>query len=294
MNPAKFLDRYRVDDPKQFRLRKFDCNETAGLDVDKAEIKALLAADVEKLGELQEKLYAHNRWAVLVILQGMDTAGKDGVIKHVMGAVNPQGCVVHPFKAPTEHELDHDFLWRAALQTPQRGRIEIFNRSHYEEVLVVRVHPEFLDRQRLPDKLRGKDIWKGRFKSIRTFEHHLVRNGTLVLKFFLHVSKEEQRRRLLARIDEPAKRWKFSKGDIAERKLWDRYMAAYEDMIRETSRPHAAWYVVPADHKPFARLVVARAMVDALSRIELKFPPVDGAALKEMEDIRAALGAEKS
>jgi PPK2 family polyphosphate:nucleotide phosphotransferase len=253
----------------------------------------VLAADVKKLGELQDKLYADDRWAVLVVLQGMDTAGKDGVIKHVMEAVNPQGCVVHPFKAPSEQELDHDFLWRAAIHTPQRGRIEIFNRSHYEEVLVVRVHPEFLARQKLPDDARGKDVWQNRFKSIRAFERHLARNGTLVLKFFLHVSKEEQRQRLLARIDEPAKRWKFSKGDIAERKLWDKYMAAYQDMIRETSRPYAPWYVVPADHKPFARLIVARALVDALSRLDLKFPKVDRAALKEMEEIRKALIAEK-
>jgi PPK2 family polyphosphate:nucleotide phosphotransferase len=263
------------------------------LKLDKAEAKAQLASDVEQLGELQEKLYAYDRWAVLVVLQGMDTAGKDGVIKHVMEAVNPQGCVVHSFKAPSAEELDHDFLWRAAQRLPERGRIGLFNRSYYEEVLVVRAHPELLDRQKLPEAVQGKDIWKNRFKSIRGFERHLAESGTLVLKFFLHISKEEQAQRLLARIEEPAKRWKFSDGDIAERKLWDKYVAAYQDMIRETSRPHAPWYVVPADHKAFARLVVASAMVDALSRLDLDFPKVGAAQLKSMESIKKALLAEE-
>jgi PPK2 family polyphosphate:nucleotide phosphotransferase len=292
MVSAKFAARYRIDDPERFRLADFDCADCGGLDLDKSETKAMLAQDVKTLGELQERLYAHDRWAVLVVLQGMDTAGKDGVIKHVLEAVNPQGCSVHPFKAPSEEELDHDFLWRAAMRIPERGRIAIFNRSHYEEVIVVRVHPEFLDRQKLPDPLRGKELWKHRFKSIRSFERHLARSGTLVLKFFLHVSKEEQRRRLLARIDEPAKRWKFSNGDIAERQRWNDYMAAYQDAIRATSRPYAPWYVVPADRKPFARLVVARAMVDALTRLDLRFPSVDAAALKQMEGIRKTLAAE--
>jgi PPK2 family polyphosphate:nucleotide phosphotransferase len=219
----------------------------------------------------------------------MDTAGKDGVIEHVMAGVNPQGCIVHSFKAPSAEEIDHDFLWRSAIRLPERGRIGIFNRSHYEEVLVVRVHPELLARQKLPPSLTGKEIWKYRFKSIRSFERHLARNGTIVLKFFLHLSMEEQRQRLLARLDEPAKRWKFSAGDIAERKLWDKYMAAYEDAIRATSRDHAPWYVVPADSKPFARLVVARAIVDALSRLDLKYPTVGGGELKEMQKIKAAL-----
>jgi PPK2 family polyphosphate:nucleotide phosphotransferase len=209
-----------------------------------------------------------------------------------MAGVNPQGCIVHPFKAPSAQEIDHDFLWRCALNLPERGRIGIFNRSHYEEVLVVRVHPDLLARQKLPPGLAGKDIWKHRFKSIRAFERHLARNGTVVLKFFLHISKEEQRQRLLARLDEPAKRWKFSAGDIAERKLWDQYMAAYEEAIRATSRDYAPWYVVPADSKPFARLVVARAIVDALSRLDLKFPTVGAAHLKEMQTIRTALMAE--
>jgi PPK2 family polyphosphate:nucleotide phosphotransferase len=286
---SNFLTRYRVDDPGRCKLAAFDCADRGGLDLGKRAMKKLLEREVEALGELQERLYAQDRWAVLVVLQGMDTAGKDGVIKQVMEAVNPQGCVVHSFKAPSDEEVDHDFLWRAARRLPERGRIGIFNRSYYEEVVVVRVHPEFLDRQRLPDGLRGKDVWQQRYESIRAFESHLARSGTLVLKFFLHVSKEEQRQRLLARIEEPAKRWKFSKGDIAERKLWDKYMAAYEDTIRATSRPHAPWYVVPADHKPFARLVVARAMVDALSRLKLAFPTVDRAALKEMKSIRQTL-----
>jgi PPK2 family polyphosphate:nucleotide phosphotransferase len=292
MASARLIDRYRIDHPGRFHLERFDPADTGGMNLDKADAKAMLADDVEKLGKLQEKLYAQDRWAVLVILQGMDTAGKDGVIKHVMEAVNPQGCVVHSFKAPSAEELEHDFLWRAAQRLPERGRIGLFNRSYYEEVLVVRAHPELLDRQKLPDTVRGKDIWKNRFKSIRGFEHHLVRNGTLVLKFFLHISKEEQSKRLLARIDEPGKRWKFSDGDIVERKLWHTYMAAYQDMIRETSRPHAPWHVVPADHKPFARLVVASAMVDALSRLDLKFPKVGAAQLKTMEAIKKELLAE--
>jgi PPK2 family polyphosphate:nucleotide phosphotransferase len=292
MPSAKFIERYRIDKPDQFRLADFDCADTCGFDLDKDEAKTLLAEDAERLGDLQERLYAEDKWSVLIVLQGMDTAGKDGVIEHVMAGVNPQGCIVHSFKAPSAEELDHDFLWRCASRLPERGRIGIFNRSHYEEVLVVRVHPEMLARQKLPPELTGKTIWKHRFKSIRAFERHLARNGTIVLKFFLHISPEEQRQRLLARLDEPAKRWKFSAGDIGERKLWDKYMTAYEDAIRATSRSYAPWYVVPADHKPFARLVVARAIVDTLSRLDLKFPKVDAAALKEMRTIRDALLAE--
>jgi PPK2 family polyphosphate:nucleotide phosphotransferase len=289
MQDAKFIQRYRIDKPDRFRLTDFDTTDTAGLKLDKDEVKALLAADAKRLGELQERLYAEDKWSVLIVLQGMDTAGKDGVIEHVMAGVNPQGCIVHAFKAPSAEEIDHDFLWRSAVRLPERGRIGIFNRSHYEEVLVVRVHPELLARQKLPPSLMGKAIWEHRFKSIRSFERHLARNGTIVLKFFLHISREEQRQRLLARLDEPAKRWKFSAGDIAERKLWDKYIAAYEDAIRATSRDYAPWHVVPADSKPFARLVVARAIVDALSRLDLKYPKVDAAALKEMEKIKAAL-----
>jgi PPK2 family polyphosphate:nucleotide phosphotransferase len=293
MKLAKLIKRYRVDDPEHFKLAAFDPADTGGLDLDKDNAKAMLVQDVERLAKLQERLYAHDRWALLVVLQAMDAAGKDGVIKHVMSGVNPQGCEVHPFKAPNAEELDHDFLWRAAIRVPERGRIGIFNRSHYEEVLVVRVHPELLTRQKLPDAVVGKDIWKQRFEDIRGFERHLARNGVAVVKFFLHVSKEEQRQRLLARVDEPAKRWKFSMTDIAERKLWDKYMDAYDDMIRATSREEAPWYVVPADHKWFARLVVAAAMIDALETLGLEYPKVKGKALEELQQVRAALVAEE-
>jgi PPK2 family polyphosphate:nucleotide phosphotransferase len=292
MKLEKLIKRFRIDNPDHFRLASFECDDTGGLDLDKDEAKAVLAEDLGRLSELQERLYADDRWSLLIVLQAMDAAGKDGVIKHVMTGLNPQGCLVHAFKAPSPNELDHDFLWRAAQYLPGRGHIGIFNRSHYEEVLVVRVHPELLERQRIPKELVGKDIWKHRFKSIRAFERHLARSGTVVLKFFLHVSKEEQRHRFLARLEQPAKRWKFSMGDVAERKLWDKYMAAYEDMIRATSRPEAPWYVVPADNKPFARLVVAKAMIEALEGLDLKFPKVDPAALKEMEKVRKALLAE--
>jgi PPK2 family polyphosphate:nucleotide phosphotransferase len=303
MKLAKLIKRYRIDDPEHFKLAAFDPADTGGLDLDKDNSKAMLEQDVERLAKLQERLYAHDRWALLVVLQAMDAAGKDGVIKHVMSGVNPQGCEVHPFKAPNAEELDHDFLWRVAMRLPQRGRIGIFNRSHYEEVLVVRVHPEMLAQQKLPPSLtlprkrgregRGQDIWKQRFKDIRGFERHLARNGVAVVKFFLHISKEEQQQRLLARVDEPAKRWKFSMTDIAERKLWDKYMDAYEDAIRATSREEAPWYVVPADHKWFARLVVAAAMIDALEALDLEYPKVEGKALVELQQVRAALVAEQ-
>jgi PPK2 family polyphosphate:nucleotide phosphotransferase len=293
MKLAKLIKRYRIDDPEHFKLAAFDPADTGGLDLDKDNAKAMLEQDVERLAKLQERLYAHDRWALLVVLQAMDAAGKDGVIKHVMSGVNPQGCEVHPFKAPNAEELDHDFLWRVAMRLPQRGRIGIFNRSHYEEVLVVRVHPEMLAHQKLPKQVVGKDIWKQRFKDIRGFERHLARNGVAVVKFFLHISKEEQRQRLLARVDEPAKRWKFSMTDIAERKLWDKYMDAYEDAIRATSREGAPWYVVPADHKWFARLVVAAAMIEALETLDLEYPKVEGKVLEELQQVRAALVAEQ-
>jgi PPK2 family polyphosphate:nucleotide phosphotransferase len=290
MTPAKLIERYRIDDPDRFQLKSFDTADSGGLDKDGA--NAMLAQDATRLTELQQRLYADGRWAVLVVLQGMDAAGKDGVISHVMGSLNPQGCTAHAFKAPSGEELAHDFLWRAVRRLPERRQIGIFNRSYYEEVLVVRVHPEMLERQKLPAKVVGKEIWKERFKDIRAFERHLARSGVLVLKFFLHISKEEQRQRLLARLDEPAKRWKFSMQDIAERKLWNQYMAAYEDMVRATSRPEAPWHVVPADHKWFARLMVARAMVEALEGLDLAYPKVEGEALRELEKVRAALVAE--
>jgi PPK2 family polyphosphate:nucleotide phosphotransferase len=291
MKLSNIIKRFRIDKPEKFRLADIDCTDTCGLDIEKAEAKAMLADGVERLAALQEKLYAQNRWAVLAVFQAMDAAGKDGAIKHVMSGINPQGCQVHAFKAPSQEELDHDFLWRIAKALPERGRIGIFNRSHYEEVLVARVHPEILARQRLPQPL-GKDIWDDRFKSIRAFERHLARNGVLILKFFLHVSKEEQRQRFLARLEEPAKRWKFEMGDVAERKLWDKYQHAYEEAIRATSRPEAPWYVVPADNKWFARLVIAEAMVEAMEGLKLEFPKVDGSALKELERVRGALIAE--
>src|SRR5262245_60421679 len=245
MNLEKLIKRFRVDDPDRFRLASFDPADTGGLNLDKDEATAVLAEDLGRLSDLQERLYASDRWSLLVVLQAMDAAGKDGVIKHVMTGLNPQGCSVHPFKAPSHEELDHDFLWRVAMRLPERGRIGIFNRSHYEEVLVARVHKEVLERQQLPPKLAGKDIWKHRFKSIRGFERHLAQNGTVVLKFFLHISKEEQKHRFLDRLEQPGKRWKFSMGDISERKLWGKYMDAYQEAIRETSREHAPWYVVP-------------------------------------------------
>ena len=290
MKSAKILHHYRVDDPDGFRLAGLDCADTGGLDKDAAH--AMLAADVKRLSVLQERLYAQGQWAVLIVLQGMDAAGKDSIVAHVMSGVNPQGCGVHSFKAPSVEELDHDFLWRANMWLPARGRIGIFNRSHYEDVLVVRVHPEILHRQKLPKGLIGEQIWNERFQDIRAFEHHLARSGILVLKFFLHVSKEEQRRRFLDRLEEPAKRWKFSMNDIKERGRWDDYMAAYQDMLRATSRPHAPWYVVPADHKWFARLVVASAVIKALDGLELDFPKIEGAALEEMQKVRKALLAE--
>ena len=292
MQLAKIIKRFRIDKPGKFRLSDFDCADTCGLDIEKAEAKALLANGIGRLSALQEKLYAQDRWSVLIVFQAMDAAGKDGAIKHVMSGVNPQGCQVHSFKQPSAEELDHDFLWRIAKALPERGRIGIFNRSHYEEVLVVRVHQELLARQRLPAACLGKGVWEERFSSIRGFERHLARNGVLVLKFFLHVSREEQRQRFLARLEDPAKRWKFEMGDVTERKLWDKYMHAYEDTIRETSRPGAPWFVVPADNKWFARLVIAQAIVEAMQGLDLEFPKVEGAALKELEKVRRALEAE--
>ena len=292
MKSTKLIKPFRIDEPGRFRLADHDPADTRGLDIDKQEAKSMLAGDIERLAELQEMLYAQGRWAVLAIFQAMDAGGKDGAIKHVMTGINPQGCEVHAFKAPSAEELEHDFLWRAAVRLPLRGRIGIFNRSYYEEVLVVRLHPDLLRRQKLPEKPADK-VWKQRFKDIVAFERHLVRNGTLVLKFHLRISKEEQKRRLLQRLDTPAKRWKFSMDDIADRKLWDRYMDAYEDMIRHTSTPEAPWYVVPADNKWFARLVVAAALVDALDRLDLRFPKVSRAQLEEMRRVRKALEAEK-
>jgi PPK2 family polyphosphate:nucleotide phosphotransferase len=293
MKLAKLLKELRVDKPDSFRLADFHPADTRGFDWKTKEAEAQLEDNVEVLADLQKRLYADGHWAVLIVLQGMDAAGKDGIVAHVMSGINPQGCEVRSFKKPSDEELAHDFLWRSALRLPERGRIGIFNRSHYEEVLVVRVHSNLLERQKLPNKLIGKSLWKERFSDIRAFERHLARNGTLVLKFFLHISREEQRKRLLARLDEPDKRWKFSAGDLVERELWDKYMAAYEDMIQETSRPEAPWYVVPADHKPFARIVVSAALVEALQDLDLHYPKITGAALDELRKVSVALRDEK-
>jgi PPK2 family polyphosphate:nucleotide phosphotransferase len=292
MNLAAIASRFRIDKPDKFRLAKHDPTDCCGLTLDKAEAKAMLAAGIKRLSDLQQRLYASDRWSVLIVLQAMDAAGKDSLIKHVMTGLNPQGVEVHSFKAPSAEELDHDFLWRIAQRLPSRGRIGIFNRSHYEEVLAVRIHPELLERQKLPQELDGKNLWPHRFDDIRAFERHLSRNGTLVLKFFLNMSREEQRKQFLERIDDPAKRWKFSMADVTERRLWPRYMDAYEEAIRETSRKHAPWYVVPADNKWFTRLAVAAALVEALDRLKLDYPKVTGKALAELARARRTLMKE--
>jgi PPK2 family polyphosphate:nucleotide phosphotransferase len=293
MKLEKIARRFRIDKPDKFRIADCSSAECCGLSLDKDDARKMLAEGVEKLSALQEQLYANNKWSVLIVLQAMDAAGKDSLIKHVMSGLNPQGVQVFSFKQPSQEELDHNFLWRIAHDLPERGRIGIFNRSHYEEVLTVRVHPEYLARQRLPDAVTGKGIWQQRFDDIRSFERHLARNGMLILKFFLNVSREEQRKRFLDRIDEPGKRWKFSMDDVAERRLWPKYMAAYEDLIRETSRPYAPWFVVPADNKWFTRLVVAAAVAQAMEGLNLAYPKVEGKALKELEKARKALKAEK-
>ena len=294
MTLSSLTKRFRIDNPAKFRLSDYDPDDSERLTKDKSEAKAMLAEGVQQLVGLQEKLYADDRWSVLIILQAMDAAGKDSVVEHVMSGLNPQGVQVHSFKQPSAEELDHDFLWRAARNLPERGRIGIFNRSYYEEVLVVRVHPELLERQKLPKSLNGKDLWQQRFDDICAFERHLTHNGTRIVKFFLHVSKEEQRKRFLDRIDQPAKRWKFSMGDVEERKFWDKYQQAYEDMIRHTSQPEAPWFVVPADHKWFTRMVVAGALVQELQALDLNFPRIEGRALKELQEAGSALKEEKS
>lgn len=293
MKLAKIVKQCRIDKPERFRLADHDPAERFGLSTDIADVKPILAEGVVRMEELQQRLNADGRWSLLIVLQGMDAAGKDGVIKHVMSGVNPQGCTVHAFKVPTPRELAHDFLWRAAKAVPARGQIGIFNRSHYEEVLVVRVHPDMLKKQNLPPATTGKTVWKHRFKEIRAFEHHLARTGTVVLKFHLRISREEQRKRFLSRLDEPAKRWKFSMNDVTERASWDDYMAAYEEMIRETSTDYAPWYVVPADHKHVAWLVVSTAIIHALEDLKLEYPKVTGKALKELKKVERALKAEK-
>jgi PPK2 family polyphosphate:nucleotide phosphotransferase len=293
MKLAKIVKDCRIGKPRHFRLADHDPAERFGLSTDIEDVRPILADGIAKLEELQQRLYAHGQWALLIVLQGMDAAGKDGVVKHVMSGVNPEGCDVHSFKAPSVEELGHDFLWRIEKALPERGHIGIFNRSHYEEVLIVRVHPDMLKAQNLPAAATGKNIWKHRFKDIRAFERRLSRNGTLILKFHLRISKDEQRKRFLARLEEPAKRWKFSKNDIAERGFWDKYMSAYEDMIRETSTDDAPWYVVPADHKHIAWLVVSTAIIEALEGLKLAYPKVTGQALKKLKAAARALKADE-
>lgn len=292
MKLAKIVKHCRIDKPDKFKLADFDPAESFGLSTDIEQVRAILADGVARLEEMQERLYAHGRWAVLIVLQGIDAAGKDGIIKHVMSGINPLGCLVHAFKAPSAEELSHNFLWRIDKYLPERGRIGIFNRSHYEEVLAVRVHPDLLRRQKLPPSVTKKNIWKHRFQDIRAFERHLTRNGTLVLKFHLRISKREQRKRFLARLEMPSKRWKFSASDIAERAYWDDYMAAFEEMIRETSTDYAPWYVIPADHKHVAWVIVSAAIVEAIEALKPEFPKIAGQALKDLKKAERTLRAE--
>ena len=285
-----FAKPFRVTDGSGFRLKDVDPADTLEFaSEDKPRAKEALTSGVEALAELQDMLYAQDRWAVLLVFQAMDAAGKDGTIKHVMSGVNPQGCQVYSFKAPSAEDLDHDFLWRCMKYVPERGRIGIFNRSYYEETLVVRVHREFLEKQTLPPELVTKHIWKERFQDIRSFERYLTRNGVVIRKFFLHVSKGEQKRRFLERLENPEKNWKFSANDIKERAFWNDYMNAYEDMIRNTSSPEAPWYVVPADNKWFTRIVVAAAVIEALDGLGLHYPKVSKEKLKELAAAKQVL-----
>ena len=289
----QLLAPYRVTDGARFRLKQVDPDDTLGIGSEsKTEAQKLLAAGVDRMRELQEELYAQDRWSVLLIFQAMDAAGKDSTIKHVMSGVNPQGVEVHSFKQPSHEDLDHDYMWRCMRLLPERGRIGIFNRSYYEEVLVVRVHPEILAGQKLPPELVGEDLWRDRFQDMRHIERYLARNGTVIRKFFLHVSKKEQRKRFLERIDEPSKNWKFALNDVHERQHWGEYMRCYEDAIRETATKQAPWFVVPADHKWFTRLVVVAAAVDALESLDLRFPKLDARQRAELRAARRLLERE--
>ncbi|PWT88501.1 MAG: hypothetical protein C5B54_10520 [Acidobacteria bacterium] len=290
-----FAEPYCITDGKKFRLKDINPSDTAGLDEDKDKerSKELLETGIEALARLQDMLYAQDQWGMLLIFQAMDAAGKDGAIKHVMSGINPQGCQVYSFKSPSSEDLDHDYLWRCMKALPERGRIGIFNRSYYEEVLVVRVHPEFLKGQKIPADLMEKDIWENRYKDIRSFERYLARNGYAIRKFFLHVSHKEQKKRFLERIDNPDKNWKLSVGDAKERSFWKDYMGAYEDMIRNTATEYAPWYVVPADNKWFTRIVVASAVIEALSSLNLQYPKVNDAKRKELQAVKQTLLGEK-
>jgi len=289
--------RHAVRDGSDFRLDRCDPAETGPFEdgeraAAKESTRDMLAEGVKILAEMQDRLYAQDRWSLLLVFQAMDAAGKDGVIKHVMSGINPQGCEVHSFKAPSAEELDHDFMWRCSRLAPRRGMIGIFNRSYYEEVLVVRVHSEYLAAQKLPEELVTREIWSERFQDIRKYERYLARQGTIIRKFFLHVSREEQRRRFLERIDDPAKNWKFSAADVAERAHWDGYMACYEEAIRETAADHAPWIVVPADNKWYTRLVVAAVVGEALASVDLRYPELDAAGRARLAESRAKLLSE--
>jgi len=285
---SKLSKPYRIEDGKKFRLKDFDPNDTHDLKSEEY-AKELLEKGIQHMAELQDKLYAQDAWAVLLIIQAMDAAGKDGVIKHVMSGLNPQGCQVYSFKAPTPQELDHDYLWRTNICIPERGRIGIFNRSYYEEVLVVRVHPEILKKQKLPAQVVTGKIWEHRYEDICCFEKYLSRNGIVVRKFFLNLSRKEQKKRFLARLDHPEKNWKFSTADLAERGRWDDYMEAYQEMIRNTATEHAPWYVIPADNKWFTRLAVAAAVVDTMEGLDLAYPEVDAEMQQRLKAARAEL-----
>ena len=282
-----FIAPFRVDGSGKFHLKSHKTDEKGGLDKFKAE--KILEANRKRLSDFQEKLYAQNRWSLLLIFQGMDAAGKDSAIKHIFEGVNPQGCEVHSFKQPTSQELEHDFMWRCMIALPERGRIGIFNRSYYEECLVTRVHPDLLAKEKIPSRLVTKNIWRERFEDISAVERYLARNGTVILKFFLNISKEEQRKRFLDRLDDPSKNWKFSMADVAERALWNRYMAVYQDIVRHTSTEVAPWHVVPADHKWFARVVIGSAIVSTLDKLNLRFPRADKGSLQEFKEVRMAL-----
>jgi len=292
MKTGKIANTFRVDRGKHFKLKDFDPADT-GHWHSKEHAAEALQEGILRTADLQNKLYAQDRWALLLIFQAMDAAGKDGAIEHVMSGVNPQGCQVYSFKTPSERELQHDFLWRTTLDLPERGHIGIFNRSYYEEVLVVRVHPEILAGEKVPPSLVGKKIWEERFEDIRSFERHMARSGTVIRKFFLHLSKKEQKKRFLKRLEEPEKNWKFSAGDIHERECWDDYQDAYEDMIRNTATKHAPWYVVPADNKWFSRLVISTVVVDTLESLGLEYPKVDAATRKELAAAKKILESEK-
>jgi PPK2 family polyphosphate:nucleotide phosphotransferase len=285
-----FVAPFRFDGSSEFHLKSLKTRERGGLD--KGQGEEIIEANHKRLSDFQEKLYAQDRWALLLIFQGMDAAGKDSAIKSIFRGINPQGCEVHSFKQPSTLELDHDFMWRSVIALPRRGRIGIFNRSHYEECLVVRVHPEILAQEKIPSRLVTRNIWRERFEDISSFERYLARNGTIILKFFLNISKEEQRERFLARLDEPSKNWKFSMADIAERALWEKYQAAYQEVIRHTSSEAAPWHVVPADHKWFARVVIGSTIVNALDKLDLQFPKVDPASLQKLKLVRKTLLAE--